>query len=111
MKATHTDIVYLCDGKACGDNHECIECKHTGDISHAVNFEKLDNNHWFEKERQMPNNTLVIQVHKNLTHYDLQRFQKDLCEMKESGVVVLPNWCEVVEVVNDGTPFIVKEQK
>lgn len=100
MKSTHTDIVYLCDGKACGDNHECMECKHTSDISHAVNFEKLDNNHWFEKEQQVPKDVLVIQVHANLTRFELQSFQKDLCKMKESGVVVLPDWCELVEVVD-----------
>lgn len=87
------------------------ECKHTGDISHAVNFEKLDNNHWFEKENQVPKDVLVIQIHTNLTNYDLQRFQKDLCEMKESGVIVLPNWCELVGVVDDGTDIMVKEKK
>ncbi len=41
MDLTHTDVVYLCDGKACGSDHECMECKHTSDISHAVNFEKI----------------------------------------------------------------------
>lgn len=48
----------------------------------------------------MSKDVLVIQVLKNLTHYDLQSFQKDLCKMKESGVVVLPNWCELVEVTD-----------
>lgn len=77
-----------------------MECKHTGNISHAVNFEKLDNNHWFEKEKQVSKNVLVIQVHTYLIRFELQNFQKDLCKMKESGVVVLPDWCELVEVVD-----------
>lgn len=76
MKSAHTDIVYLRDGKACGDNH------------------------WFEKDRQIPNNALVIQVHEYSTNFDLQSFQKYLCKMKESVVVVLPKWCELVEVVD-----------
>ena len=111
MESMHTNIVYLCDGKACGDNHECMECKHTTDISHAVNFEKLDNNHWFEKEQQVPKNVLVVQVYTNLTSSNLKRFQENLCKMKESGVVVLPRWCELVEVVDDGTDIMVKEKK
>ena len=32
-------ILYLCDGKKCGENHDCGECKHTSDITHAKNFE------------------------------------------------------------------------
>lgn len=46
------NILYLCDLKAC-DPCSHTECKHTSDISHAVNFERLGNNHWFEKERPM----------------------------------------------------------
>lgn len=111
MEPMNADIVYLCDGRACGDNHECMECKHTSDISHAVNFEKLDNSHWLEKEQQTPKNILVVQVYKNLTSSDLKRFQEDLCKMKESGVVLLPRWCELVEVANNDTDFIIEEQK
>lgn len=29
---------YLCDGKACGENHNCGECSHTTDVTHAKNF-------------------------------------------------------------------------
>lgn len=111
MESTHTNIVYLCDGKACGDNHECMECKHTSNISHAVNFEKLDNSHWLEKEQQTPKNVLVVQVYKNLTSSDLKRFQEDLCKMKESGVVLLPRWCDLVEVTDSSVDIEVKEQK
>lgn len=31
-------IFYLCDGKKCGENHDCKECKHTSDVTHALNF-------------------------------------------------------------------------
>ncbi len=34
------EIYYKCDGKACGENHDCGPCKRTGKIEHAVNFEK-----------------------------------------------------------------------
>ena len=34
------DIFYICDRKACANCHE--ECRHTGDISHAVNRNRLD---------------------------------------------------------------------
>lgn len=30
--------LYLCDGKKCGENHDCGECAHTSDITHALNF-------------------------------------------------------------------------
>ena len=46
-------ILYLCDGQACGPNHICNECKHTSDITHAMNFEKIDSEYddiYFEKE-------------------------------------------------------------
>ncbi len=33
-------VLYICDGKACGENHECDLCHHTTDIEHAVNFKK-----------------------------------------------------------------------
>lgn len=32
------DILYLCDGKQCGDSCPSTECKHTSDITHAKNF-------------------------------------------------------------------------
>ncbi len=35
------EIYYKCDGKACGENHDCGECKRTSKIEHAVNFEKV----------------------------------------------------------------------
>lgn len=111
MESMHTNIVYLCDGKACGNDHECMECKHTSDISHAVNFEKLDNNHWIEKEQPMSKSVLVVQVYKNLTSSDLKRFQEDLCKMKESGVVLLPRWCDLVEVTDSSVDIEVEEKK
>jgi hypothetical protein len=32
------DVLYLCDGKRCGDTCPGVECKHTSDIAHARNF-------------------------------------------------------------------------
>lgn len=103
------DVLYSCDLKAC-DPCPHTECKHTSDISHAVNFEMVGNNHWFEKERPMSKDILIVQVYKNLTYFDLKRFQEDLCKMKESGVVVLPSWSELIEVVDDGTDIKVEEK-
>lgn len=42
-------VLYLCDRKACGENHKCGECSHTSDIVHAKNFEKIGKS-YFEKE-------------------------------------------------------------
>lgn len=103
------DVLYSCDLKAC-DPCPHTECKHTSDISHAVNFERVGNNHWFEKERSMSKDILIVRVYKKLTYFDLKRFQEDLCKMKESGVVVLPSWSELIEVVDDGTDIKVEEK-
>ena len=40
LKDDVTDVLYLCDGKSCGDTCPGVECKHTSDISHAKNFAK-----------------------------------------------------------------------
>lgn len=32
------DIIFLCDGEACGKDHDCMGCRHTSDICHAKNF-------------------------------------------------------------------------
>ncbi len=42
-------IYFLCDGKKCGENHGCGRCRHTADITHAVNF-KINVKHYFELE-------------------------------------------------------------
>lgn len=46
------DILYLCDGKQCGDSCPSVECKHTSDISHAKNFIKGDYDSYWEKEKR-----------------------------------------------------------
>lgn len=46
------DILYLCDGKQCGDSCPSAECKHTSDISHAKNFVKGDYDSYWEKENR-----------------------------------------------------------
>ena len=46
------DILYLCDGKQCGDSCPSTECKHTSDISHAKNFCKGDYDSYWEKEKR-----------------------------------------------------------
>lgn len=44
-------VLYLCDRKAC---ENCVYplCKHTTDISHAVNFEKNLGGGYWEKEKR-----------------------------------------------------------
>lgn len=41
-------VAYLCDREKCEVCHE--ECKHTLDIRHAVNFKKVDEDKYIEKE-------------------------------------------------------------
>lgn len=50
------DVAYICDGQGCdahcgltGFEHEY--CKHTCDISHAVNFEQVEPGKWMEKDQ------------------------------------------------------------
>ena len=40
MSENKISILYLCDGKKCGEKHDCGPCKYTCDINHAVNFKK-----------------------------------------------------------------------
>lgn len=40
------EVAYLCDRKACNVHNP--DCSHTLDIRHAVNFEKLDDEHYME---------------------------------------------------------------
>jgi hypothetical protein len=44
-----TEIAYLCDGEQC-DPCNNIDCHHTLDIKHAVNFEKVDDHKYMEME-------------------------------------------------------------
>lgn len=44
-------ILYLCDGKRCGDSCPSIECKHTLDISHAKNFVRNCYGSYWEKPK------------------------------------------------------------
>lgn len=49
-------VAYICDQKACGDDCHPMDCHHTLDISHAVNFECInpdsDEKIYFEKEKE-----------------------------------------------------------
>lgn len=48
-------IAYLCDRKQC-ENCSYPTCRHTTDISHAVNFEQCGNtNRYIEKEPEEDN--------------------------------------------------------
>ena len=53
LKDDVTDVLYLCDGKSCGDTCPGVECKHTSDITHAKNFVKGDYDSYWEKEKMM----------------------------------------------------------
>lgn len=46
---TYEQVVYICDRKACKKCHP--ECMHTSNIDHAVNFKKVSDGKWMEKER------------------------------------------------------------
>ena len=47
------DVLYLCDGKSCGDTCPGVKCKHTSDIAHARNFIKGDYDSYWEKESEI----------------------------------------------------------
>lgn len=51
------DIFYFCDKHACGDVCPDDLCEHTADVTHAVNFMRVDGNFirttYFEKESIM----------------------------------------------------------
>lgn len=49
IKDADKKIFYLCDGKACGENHSCGECLHTSDITHALNFKYDGHNGYWEQ--------------------------------------------------------------
>lgn len=51
LKDDVADVLYLCDGKSCGDTCPSTEgCRHTSDISHAKNFVKGAYDSYWEKE-------------------------------------------------------------
>lgn len=43
-------VVYICDKKVCGENHDCdsSKCGYTSKIEHAVNFAKICDGHYIE---------------------------------------------------------------
>lgn len=43
-------IAYICDRKKCENCHDY--CYHTTDIEHAVNFQNMSDDVWFEKEEK-----------------------------------------------------------
>lgn len=53
LKNNVADVLYLCDGKSCGDTCPSVECKHTSDIAHARNFIKGDYDSYWEKESEI----------------------------------------------------------
>jgi hypothetical protein len=48
-------VLYECDGLACGMPCECKDCRHTTDITHAKNFE-YRNGTWVERRDYSPRN-------------------------------------------------------
>lgn len=36
------DVLYLCNGKRCGNDHDCGECRHTLQIEYAANFQRIE---------------------------------------------------------------------
>ena len=52
------DVAYICDGKACAEGscrdglHDVILCRHTCDISHALNFEQVAPGKYMEKDAE-----------------------------------------------------------
>ena len=51
LKEDEPQVAYLCDQKYC-ESCENPDCKHTLDITHAVNFEKIEGNKYMEKENK-----------------------------------------------------------
>lgn len=97
------EVFYECDKRACLNCND--ECDHTSDISHAVNFESI-NGVYFEKKH--PINLLVVKTTNKMTIKERQMLWEHIRAMKESGVIVLPDNCELL--ATDGTDVIMEEE-
>lgn len=50
LKSGPADVFYLCDRRACRNCSPISECSHTSNIEHAVNFERIGDSYFEEKE-------------------------------------------------------------
>lgn len=51
MEPVEKKIWYLCDRKACGEKHDCRECRYTSNIEHAKDFEFRNGRYWQRQKR------------------------------------------------------------
>lgn len=52
-------------------------------------------------ERVKPEDLLIVKYQKNMTVPDMNAMHKWLCEMKESGIVVLPKDVSLIVISKD----------
>lgn len=52
-------------------------------------------------ERVKPEDLLIVKCQKNMTVANMNAMQKWLCEMKESGIVVLPKDVSLIVISKD----------
>lgn len=112
------NVLYLCDKKGCYGLTECPGegyCEHTTDIEHAVNFEKRDAGHagvqfWEKKEDQTQHEVLVVRPKCVMKNTDLNELHRTLCDMRKSGVIILPYYVEHITTIGYSTDIMIKEE-
>lgn len=98
------NVLYLCDKKGCCGLNDCPGdgyCEHTTDIEHAVNFEKMDDESYWEKKKEQSkcNDILILKCNNaRIATSALHQLHADLLEMKETGIVIVPWFCDIVSV-------------
>lgn len=110
IKDADIKTVYLCDGKKCGENHDCMECKHTSDIKHAKNFEYDGYGCYWEKSpdqsesvRENPKNPILSESVRNCpkpAEQPLTWIRKNnryICPICKAEYWPFTNWCSVCE--------------
>lgn len=85
------NVIYICDHKAC-DKCSYPQCKHTQDVTHAVNFEKFAEDSYYEKE----------QVHckecKYCTQFEVFKVKWYVCTKHENHIDVnADDFCSYAE--------------
>lgn len=83
------DVLYLCDGKQCGETCPSTECRHTSDIFHAKNFVKGDYDSYWEKSNS--------QINEDMS-------QSERMELWGCLIDVVEDWLEEKGITVDNIP-------
>lgn len=101
IEGANAKTFYLCDGKACSKNHNCGECSHTTDVTHAKNFKYDEFGGYWEQP------TITLKDIEPL----INEIIKILPDIVNKGIEHLPEFIEAnrpatdPETVKDNCPF------